>query len=145
MAFQYDESLGLEIHAPARTVFEHMIDFESYPEWQTSVAAARKMKNDIHGPVIEFEIDLVLKKIRYVLGYKVDHERMHLTWDYLDGDIEHVAGEFFVQEKDSEVSWAVYRLDVRPGFWLPGPLANFVKNTAMRGVLHDLQRKVGKK
>lgn len=142
VAFRYDEAISQRMPASSEEVFHMMLEFESYPEWQSAVSNARLIEQGDAGPVMEFHVDLIVRKLRYVLEYSIDHENRRLSWQYIEGDIEHVSGEFYVTEEPDGHCTAVYVLDVRPGFWLPKPLADFVKNTAMKGVLKDLHKKI---
>lgn len=135
-------SIELEIPAPAEQVFALMCDFTRYPHWQTAVSKANLLKQTDNGSVVEFHIDLIVRKLRYVLGYHVQSDKLLLEWDYLEGDIMNVGGEFRIDVIDQSSCLAFYRLVAHPGFHVPSPLVFLVKNTVMAGVLRDLKKEV---
>lgn len=136
------EAVYLEIEKDARTCFDQMIQFTSYPEWQGVVTQAIELERENNFVTIEFHVDLKIKDIRYVLKYEIDYENTRFSWEYLEGDVLHVDGDYKVEDIGPGRSLNTYRLDLHPGFWVPKPLIGILKNTAMVGVLKDLRKKV---
>ncbi len=138
-------AVELEIPAPAQEAFALMCDFADYPRWQTAVSQANVLKKTERGSIVEFKVDLIVRKLRYVLDYHVQPESYLLEWNYLEGDIMNVGGEFRLDVIDEKNCLAFYRLVAHPGFYVPSPLVFLVKNTVMVGVLRDLRKEVSKK
>lgn len=134
------EAVYLDIDAPAGQCFDAMLQYETYPQWQSSVYSAEILASDPPRTTVEFKIDVFFKKIRYVLEYEPDPDNYFLKWNFIEGDIMHVDGDFRVEPVSEQSSFCVYRLDIHPGFRVPSPLVKIVKNTAMLGVLRDLQK-----
>lgn len=137
------EAVYLEIEASPEECFEVMVDYEAYPVWQAAVKTAQIREKHDYGTIVEFSIDLIIKKIRYVLDYRADHDNLMLEWHYLEGDLPHVDGDFHIDRlADPHKCMAVYRLDITTNFHVPRPLIILMKNTAMLGALKDLRRRV---
>lgn len=137
------EAVYLEIEATATECFDIMLDFESYPLWQTAVKTAEVKERHAEGTIVEFTVDLIIKKIRYVLDYRIDRENLKLEWHYLEGDLPHIDGDFHIDKLDDESRClAVYRLDITTNFHVPRPLVVLMKNTAMLGAMKDLRKRV---
>lgn len=151
------------------TCFEAMTDFGSYPHWQTAVQEADVLDANPEAPVVRYRINALVRHIEYTLRYRIDRDNLRFTWEYLEGDIADTVGHFQVEaispadfldkenhihslfyrhhdpysiHSDSELSRAEYHIDLDPGFWIPGPLANMVRNLVMTGVLKDLRKRV---
>ena len=143
MSGRFQDSVELEIDASPQLCFDAMADFASYPKWQTAVKEARVIDRRPEGPVVEYTVDLLVRKIRYVLAYRTDPEKFRISWDYVEGDAADVAGEFIVEPLvGGRRSRATYRLEIDPGFYVPGLLISKIKNVVMKGVLKDLRRRV---
>ena len=61
----------VDIEAPPEACFDALVDFGSYPRWQSAVCRADVL--DDGDPVrVSFEIDAKVKKVGYVLDYHLD-------------------------------------------------------------------------
>jgi hypothetical protein len=90
---------------------------------------------------VEFEIDAKLKRVRYVLRYSYEPPGW-IGWEYVEGDVEDVGGEFVLEQADDGVTLATYRLTLDAGVWLPGPVKKVLRDQVMKGAVDDLKRRV---
>ena len=114
-----------------------MRDFEAYPSWSSNVEAVT-----LHGDdVVEFLIDAKVKKVRYVLRYFFE-EPGRVWWEYVEGDVKSVEGEYRFDEVQPGLTRMTYRLTMDPGAFLPGPIKKVLVNVVMKGSVEDLKRHV---
>jgi hypothetical protein len=117
-----------------------LLDFGSYPDWQSAVKSADVLE-DGSDPVVEFRIDAKVRTVRYVLRYHPEPPS-RLWWEYVEGDVKSVAGEFALDDLGDGTTRATYRLDIDPGRFVPGPIRKALTEVVMRGSVRDLKRRV---
>ena len=116
---------------------EALLDFESYPEWQSAVEAVT-VRDD---GAVEFRVDARVRTIRYVLRYHPEPPS-RLWWDYVEGDAKDLAGEYLLDDLGHGTTRATYRLDIDPGRFVPGPVRRLLVEGVMRTSVRDLKRRV---
>jgi uncharacterized membrane protein len=131
------------IEGPPQRCFDALLDYDSFPDWQSAVQSCEVLSRDREGrgKEVAFEIDAKVKSIRYTLEYR--YEEPHLiTWRYLDGDVQDLDGEFVFEDQGDGTTLATYALRIDPGVWLPGRVASVLNEQVMRGAMEDLKRRV---
>lgn len=119
---------------------EALLDFPSYPEWQSAVKSAEVLE-DGPAPVVEFHIDAKLKTVRYVLRYHPEPPS-RLWWEYVEGDVRSVAGDYELEDLGDGTTRATYRLDIDPGRFVPGPVRKLLTEGVMRASVRELKQRV---
>ena len=114
-----------------------MRDFSRYDEWSSNVESVRELGGDR----VEFYVDAKVRKVRYVLRYFFD-EPGRVWWEYVEGDIKSVEGEYRFDEVEPGLTRMSYRLTMDPGAFLPGPIKKVLVNVVMKGSVEDLKRHV---
>jgi uncharacterized membrane protein len=138
-------------HAEQQTVvdgtpaecFEALLDYESFPDWQRAVKSVDILTRDRkgRGEEVAFEIDAKVRTIRYTLRYS--YEPPHrVSWDYVEGDVKDVDGEFVLEDLGDGTTLATYSLALDPGVWLPGPIQKVLRDQVMKGSVEDLKKRV---
>lgn len=117
--------------------FDAVRDFEAYPAWSSNVQGVRLLGDD----VVEFEVDAKVRKVRYVLRYFFE-EPTRVWWEYVEGDVKSVEGEYRFEEIDPGRTRMTYRLTMDPGAFLPGPIKKVLVNVVMKGSVEDLKQHV---
>jgi hypothetical protein len=132
-----------EIAAARERCFQELLDYESFPDWQRAVRSVdvRSRDDEGRGREVEFEIDAKVKRVRYVLRYSYEPPGW-IGWDYVEGDVKDVGGEFVLEQADDGVTLATYRLALDAGVWLPGPVKKVLSDQVMKGAVEDLKRRV---
>jgi ribosome-associated toxin RatA of RatAB toxin-antitoxin module len=123
--------------------YDALLDYESFPEWQRAVKAVEVVTRDPkgRGEEVEFEIDAKVRTIRYRLRYS--YEPPHrIGWDYVEGDVKDVDGQFVLEDLGDGTTLATYALALDPGVWLPGPLQKVLRDQVMKGSVEDLKKRV---
>jgi uncharacterized protein YndB with AHSA1/START domain len=134
---------SLVIEAPPQECFEAITDYETFPDWQAAVksVAVHSRDADGRGRDVEFHIDAKVREVSYTLRYS--YEAPHsITWDYVDGDVKSVDGEFVFEDRRDGTTLATYSLAIDPGVWLPGPVKKVLTDQVMKRSVEDLKKRV---
>lgn len=130
---------SVEIEATPQACFDALLDFESYPEWQSAVRSAEVLDRD--GPIrVAFEVDAKVKKVSYTLDYHLDGPE-RLSWDYVEGDVKAIEGEYRL-EPNGDGTLATYELGIDPGMWVPGKVVSMLRDQVMKGSVEELRERV---
>ena len=133
----------IQVLASPGDCFDALTDFESYPDWQEAVkeCAVRSRDSSGRGRRVSFVIDAKVKSVAYTLDYS--YEEPHLiTWDYVEGDVNEIGGEYVLEDLGDGTTLATYTLRIDPGVWIPGPLAKVLNDQVMRRSVDDLKARV---
>jgi ribosome-associated toxin RatA of RatAB toxin-antitoxin module len=134
---------SLVIEAEPSTCFDAITEYETFPEWQAAVKDVEVLSRDGdgRGRDVRFEIDAKVRQVSYTLRYA--YEAPHLiTWDYVEGDVKSVDGEFVFEDRRDGTTLATYSLAIDPGVWLPGPVKSMLTEQVMKRSVEDLKRRV---
>jgi ribosome-associated toxin RatA of RatAB toxin-antitoxin module len=134
---------SLVIDATPHDCFAAITRYETFPDWQAAVKAVEVLTRDGdgRGRDVRFEIDAKVRQVEYTLRYS--YEPPHLiTWDYLDGDVKSVDGEYVFEDRRDGTTLATYSLAIDAGVWLPGPVKSVLTDQVMRRSVEDLKRRV---
>ena len=136
---------SLEIPAPPGACFEAITDYESFPEWQRAVKRVEVVSRHADGlaEIVEVRIDAMVREVTYRLryGYEPPHR---VYWDYVEGDVEHVDGEFLFEPVDAG-TLATYRLGLDPGVPMPGFMLRRLSDQLLRRSVADLRDEVARR
>jgi ribosome-associated toxin RatA of RatAB toxin-antitoxin module len=134
---------SLVIEAEPADCFDEITDYETFPEWQAAVKEVDVLSvNDAGlGRDVRFVIDAKVRVVSYTLRYSYEQPRL-IKWDYLDGDVKSVDGEFLFEDQGDGTTLATYSLDIDPGVWLPGPVKKLLTEQVMKRSVEDLKRRV---
>ena len=123
--------------------FDALVDFESYPRWQSGVTACSVISRDGDGRArrVQFEIDATVKPFCYTVDYS--YEQPHLiAWERVEGDVDKVDGEFVLEDRGDGTTLATCALRIDAGAWLPGDAAAVLNDQVTRWSLEDLKARV---
>jgi len=134
---------SLVIEAEPTVCFDEITDYETFPEWQAAVKEVDVVSRDSagRGRDVRFVIDAKVRVVSYTLRYSYEHPHL-VMWDYLDGDVRSVDGEFLFEDQGDGTTLATYSLDIDPGVWLPGPVKKMLTEQVMKRSVEDLKRRV---
>src|SRR5436305_8894484 len=128
------------IAAPPEACLAALLDFATYPEWQSAVKEAAVVE-DGGAPVVEFRIDAKVKTVRYVLRYHPEPPS-RLWWEYVEGDVRSVSGSYDLEDLGDGTTKATYRLAIDPGRFVPGPIRRALTEGVMRVSVRELKARV---
>ena len=133
---------SIEVAAPPQACFDALTDYESMPEWQSSIKRCEVVSRDEEGRGLEvdYKIDAKLRSIRYRLRYAYD-EPHQIEIGFVEGDMKDLSGEYTL-EAEGEGTVVTLSLRVKPGVRVPGPLERILEGRLMHGALEDLKKRV---
>lgn len=128
--------------APQRC-FDALLDFESYPSWQSAVRKCTVISRDGdgRGRRVQFEIDARLKPISYVVDYAYEQPH-HITWELVEGDVDEVEGEFVLEDRGDGTTLATFGLKIDAAVRLGGSAASTLSDQVTKWSLEDLKTRV---
>jgi uncharacterized membrane protein len=133
----------LLIGAPPQACFDALLEYETFPEWQSAVNWVEVVTRDGsgRGREVHFEVDAKVRRIRYELEYT--YEPPHrIAWCYLGGDIRDVDGEYIFEDQGNGSTLATYSLALDPGVWLPDRVAQMINKQVMQRSVEELRDRV---
>jgi len=96
---------------PAEQVFAVLADYARYPEFVPGIKGCRVLpgKGD---PQVEYELDLGLKRIKYVLRH-VETRPTRITWTLVSGDMMKVSSGEWALTAEGDATRARYTVDIQ--------------------------------
>jgi ribosome-associated toxin RatA of RatAB toxin-antitoxin module len=136
----YGDCRSAEIAATPQACFDALTDFERLPEWQGAVRHVRVLERDAQGrgTIVEYEVDAVLKTVRYRLRQLYD-EPCRVASEYLGGDFRDFCGEWRFISIGDDRTRAELDLRIDPGRFVPGLLRAVIADGVMHRALRDLK------
>jgi len=131
------------IDASPQDCFDAITDYETFPDWQEAVEAVsvESRYDDGLAREVAFVVDAKVKKVRYRLEYSYE-EPERIVWDYLDGDVRDIDGEFRFDDQGDGTTLATYSVELDAGVWMPGPIKKVLSDQVMKRSVEDLKRRV---
>ena len=123
--------------------FDVLVDFESYPSWQSAVTACNVLSRDREGRGrrVSLQIDARAKPISYTVDYS--YEPPHLiSWDFVEGEVDDVDGEFVLEDRGDGTTLATCGLRIDAGQRLPGRAASALSEHVVGRSVEDLKARV---
>lgn len=139
---------SISINSDPGTVLDVIADLESYPQWSTSIRAARVLVEDDLGWADEAEltIDQPMFKDTYALDYTWDVEEDGsgvVSWSLLRGEVLTVMdGSYTLTESEPGVTTVVYDLEFDLSIPMPASIKRKVEQTIIDSALKDLKARV---
>lgn len=133
----------IEIESSPQECFDALIDYDTIVDWQSAAESADVLEryDDGRGKVVEWHVDAKVKKIRYRLEYHYE-EPHRITWDFLEGDVKELDGDYRFEEQPSGSTLVTLTLHIDPGIWVPGKIAKMLNDQMMSRSLRDLKDRV---
>ncbi|GIW40586.1 MAG: hypothetical protein KatS3mg076_1163 [Candidatus Binatia bacterium] len=121
------------VQASPEECFATICDFSAYPKWATGVRRTHVRELDGEGrpKLVEFELEIPLRTVRYVLEYSYEPPR-RLRWRSVEGDVDSIEGEYVFDPEPDGSTRATCRQAVSLGFWIPGFLRERLEKEALK-------------
>lgn len=133
---------SLEIEAPIDACFDAIVDYETFPRWQSAVEAVEVLdrQKDGLGRRVRLHVDAKVRVIDYTLDYSYERPT-RIEWDFVEGNgMKDVDGAYTFEEVSPERTRATYRLGVEPGISIPGPVARRIHKQTLKRSVVDLKK-----
>jgi ribosome-associated toxin RatA of RatAB toxin-antitoxin module len=130
------------VRATPQACFDAITDYESFPDWQSAVRSVEvRTRDDLgRGVDVEFVIDVRVRRVRYVLRYAYD-EPQRISWDYVEGDLRSIAGDYRFEDLGDGTTRATYRVELDPGRFVPGPVKKLLTDLTMQRSVDELKER----
>lgn len=130
---EFSDAYSTDISCPPAVCFATLVDFERYPAWSSPISVCRVIERHPDGlaKLVEFELNMLVKTIRYVLDYTYDPPN-GAEWTMAEGDLTGIAGSYRFEETRTGCR-ATCMQTIELGFWVPA----FVKRTFEQKALED--------
>lgn len=137
---EFSQTYSTQVAAPVDVCFEVLTDFEAYPRWSSPITSCRVLERHPDGlpKRVEFQLDMTIKVIRYVLEYTYDRPR-GATWKLVEGDVKDVVGSYTF-EAAGGTTRASCTQEIDLGFWLPGFLKRPFEQKALRDSVEEFRK-----
>jgi Polyketide cyclase / dehydrase and lipid transport len=133
---------SVEIQAPIETCFAAIIDYETFPTWQSAVVDTEVLDWDTQGrgKRVRLFVDAKVRKVDYTLDYRYE-EPGRIEWDFVEGNgINDADGHYLFEELGDGRTRATYKLGLEVGIPLPGPVARRAHKSTLKASVEDLKR-----
>src|SRR5574337_40614 len=99
------------IDTPVERFYDIVVDYERYPEFVPGIRACRVRDGKGHKDV-EYELDLGVRRIRYVLRHEEQRPRK-VAWKLVSGDMMKVSNGSWELSDDGGRTRAVYSVEIQ--------------------------------
>ena len=133
-----------EVFATPSEVMAVVADFEAYPDWVGSLEEVEVLARDRRGrgTRVAFRLRTPMGDQAYTLAYRYQPEDAGVTWTYVEGTLDDLAGSYELDPSDDGTTKVTYRLEVALGVPLPGLVKRQAAKQIVRSALADLKRRV---
>jgi ribosome-associated toxin RatA of RatAB toxin-antitoxin module len=133
-----------EVYATPAEVMAVVADFEAYPDWVGSLEEAEVLARDRRGrgTRVAFRLRTPMGDQAYTLAYRYQPRDAGVTWTYVEGTLDDLAGSYELEPTADGTTRVTYRLEVGIGMPLPGLVRRQAAKQIVRSALADLKRRV---
>jgi ribosome-associated toxin RatA of RatAB toxin-antitoxin module len=133
-----------EVFATPSEVMAVVADFEAYPEWVGNLEEVEVLARDRRGrgTRVAFRLRTPMGDQAYTLAYRYQPKDAGMTWTYVEGTLDDLAGSSALEPADDGTTKVTYRLEVALGVPLPGLVKRQAARQIVRSALADLKRRV---
>jgi ribosome-associated toxin RatA of RatAB toxin-antitoxin module len=133
-----------EVFATPAEVMAVVADFEAYPEWVGNLEEVEVLARDRRGrgTRVAFRLRTPVGDQAYTLAYRYQPKDAGVTWTYVEGTLDDLAGSYELEPAAQGTTRVTYRLEVALGAPLPGLVKRQAAKQIVRSALADLKRRV---
>jgi ribosome-associated toxin RatA of RatAB toxin-antitoxin module len=132
-----------DVFATPAEVMAVVGDFEAYPDWVGNLEEVEILDRDRRGrgTRVAFRLRTPLGAQAYTLAYRYQAKDAGVTWTYVEGTLEDLAGSYTLEPTGDATTRVTYRLEVALGMPLPGLVRRQAAKQIVRSALGDLKRR----
>ena len=133
-----------DVHATPSEVMAVAADFEAYPDWVANLERVEVLARDRRGrgTRVAFRLGTPWGEQAYTLAYRYQPRDAGMSWTYVEGTLEDLAGSYVLEPTGDGATKVTYRLEVALGMPIPGLLMRQAARQIVRSALGDLKRRV---
>jgi carbon monoxide dehydrogenase subunit G len=102
----------IRISAPIDRVWDVIVDYARYPEFVPGVLSCRVVGDAGGARHVEYEVDLGVRRVRYVLAHREERPR-RVAWSLVSGDLLSRSDGSWELTEDGGGTLARYSVDVQ--------------------------------
>ena len=135
---------AVEVAATPAEVMAVVADFEAYPDWVANLEEAEVLHRDRRGrgTRVAFRLGTPWGEQAYTLAYRYQPRDAGVSWTYVEGTLEDLAGSYALEPTGDGATRVTYRLEVALGTPIPSFLMRQAAKQIVRSALGDLKRRV---
>ena len=99
------------IDVPMERFFDVVVDYERYPEFVPGISECRVLEGG-DGKRVEYELDLAVKRIKYVLRHEEQRPR-RVAWSLVSGDMMKVSNGSWELADEGGRTRATYSVEIQ--------------------------------
>jgi ribosome-associated toxin RatA of RatAB toxin-antitoxin module len=133
-----------EVLATPAEVMDVVADFDAYPDWVGNLEEVDVLARDRRGrgTRVAFRLRTPVGDQAYTLAYRYQPRDAGISWTYVEGTLEDLAGAYVLEPTGDGTTRVTYRLEVELGVPLPGLVKRQAARQIVRSALNDLKRRV---
>jgi ribosome-associated toxin RatA of RatAB toxin-antitoxin module len=133
-----------EVFASPAEVMAVVADFDAYPDWVGNLEEVEVLARDRRGrgTRVAFRLRTPMGDQAYTLAYRYQPRDAGVTWTYVEGTLDDLAGSYTLEPAADGATRVTYRLEVALGMPLPGLIKRQAARQIVRSALSDLKRRV---
>ncbi len=133
-----------EVFANPAEVMAVVADFDAYPDWVGNLEEVEVLARDRRGrgTRVAFRLRTPMGDQAYTLAYDYQPRDAGVTWTYVEGTLDDLAGSYTLEPTADGTTQVTYRLEVALGVPLPGLVKRQAAKQIVRSALSDLKRRV---
>jgi ribosome-associated toxin RatA of RatAB toxin-antitoxin module len=133
-----------EVFATPAEVMAVVADFDAYPDWVGNLEEVDVLARDRRGrgTRVAFRLRTPVGDQAYTLAYRYQPRDAGISWTYVEGTLEDLAGAYILEPTGDGTTTVSYRLEVELGVPLPGLVKRQAARQIVRSALNDLKRRV---
>jgi ribosome-associated toxin RatA of RatAB toxin-antitoxin module len=133
-----------DVAATPAEVMAVVADFEAYPDWVANLEQVEVLARDRRGrgTRVAFRLGTPWGEQAYTLAYHHQARDAGVSWTYVEGTLEDLAGSYTLEPTGDGTTRVTYRLEVALGMPVPGFLMRQATRQIVRSALGDLKRRV---
>ncbi|HEV8425371.1 MAG TPA: SRPBCC family protein [Actinomycetes bacterium] len=133
-----------EVFATPAEVMAVVADFDAYPDWVGNLEEVDVLARDRRGrgTRVAFRLRTPVGDQAYTLAYRYQPKDAGVSWTYVEGTLEDLAGAYILEPTLDGTTRVTYRLEVELGVPLPGLVKRQAARQIVRSALNDLKRRV---
>lgn len=114
---------SIKIKAPIQTVYDCIVDFESYPQFLSEMKSTKINWCEDKEIEVKFKINLI-KEITYTLHFDLEPPT-GVYWKLKSGDMmKSNTGSWELKELGNDLTEAQYMIDIDFSLWVPKVITN---------------------